>query len=59
VSLGRLALAWLLAQGLDIVPLPGTRSRTHLETDIAAIEIELSGEECAELSALAAPDPAT
>jgi aryl-alcohol dehydrogenase-like predicted oxidoreductase len=59
VSLGRLALAWLLAQGLDIVPLPGTRSRTHLETDIAAIEVELSAEECAQLSALAAPDPAT
>jgi aryl-alcohol dehydrogenase-like predicted oxidoreductase len=53
VSLGRLALAWLLAQGEDIVPVPGTRSRLHLETDIAAIEVELSTEERARLSALA------
>ena len=53
VSLGRLALAWLLAQGEDIVPVPGTRSRLHLETDIAAIEVGLSTEERARLSALA------
>jgi aryl-alcohol dehydrogenase-like predicted oxidoreductase len=52
VSPGRLALAWLLAQGDDIVPVPGTRSRLHLETDIAAIEVELSTEERARLSAL-------
>src|SRR2546421_605109 len=55
VSLVRLALAWLLAQGPDVVVLPGTRSRTHLETDIAATDVALSDEECALLSALAAP----
>jgi len=53
VSLGRLALAWLLAQGEDVVPVPGTRSRLHLETDIAATEVKLSTEERARLSALA------
>ena len=59
VSLVRLALAWLLAQGPDVVVLPGTRSRTHLETDIAATDVALSDEECALLSALAAPQGAT
>jgi aryl-alcohol dehydrogenase-like predicted oxidoreductase len=56
VSLGRLALAWLLAQGEDIVAMPGTRDRTHLEMNVAATEVRLEPEECARLSALLAPD---
>lgn len=38
----QLALAWLLAQGDDIVPIPGTKRRTYLEENIAAIDLSLS-----------------
>jgi len=38
----QLALAWVLAQGNDIVPIPGTKKRTYLEENIRAMEIELS-----------------
>lgn len=42
---GQLALAWLLAQGDDIVPIPGTKRRTYLEENVAAVNITLSKEE--------------
>ncbi len=42
---GQLALAWILAQGEDIIPIPGTRRRRHLEENVAAAEIALSPEE--------------
>lgn len=45
VSLGRLALAWLLAQGSDIVPIPGTRRATHIEMNAAAADIALSADD--------------
>jgi aryl-alcohol dehydrogenase-like predicted oxidoreductase len=45
VSLGRLVLAWLLAQGPDIVPIPGTRSVTHVEMNAAATKVELTDED--------------
>jgi aryl-alcohol dehydrogenase-like predicted oxidoreductase len=38
----QLALAWLLAQGPDIVPIPGTKRRTYLESNVMAVEIHLS-----------------
>jgi aryl-alcohol dehydrogenase-like predicted oxidoreductase len=38
----QLALAWVLAQGEDIVPIPGTKRRKYLEENLAALEIELS-----------------
>ncbi len=41
----QLALAWLLAQGEDIVPIPGTKRQKYLEEDIAAVNIRLSAEE--------------
>ena len=41
----QLALAWLLAQGEDIVPIPGTKRRERLEENLRAVEIELSGED--------------
>jgi len=41
----QLALAWLLAQGNDIVPIPGTKRRTYLEENLAAIDIRLTPEE--------------
>ncbi len=46
----QLALAWVLAQGLDIVPIPGTKRRAYLEENIAAVELELSWEEVESLS---------
>jgi aryl-alcohol dehydrogenase-like predicted oxidoreductase len=52
---GQLALAWVLAQGDDIVPIPGTKRRTYLEENVAAVDIALSP---AELDALASVFPA-
>jgi aryl-alcohol dehydrogenase-like predicted oxidoreductase len=42
---GQLALAWLLAQGDDIVPIPGTKRQAYVEENIAATEIELTQED--------------
>jgi len=42
---GQIALAWVLHQGEDIVPIPGTRRRTYLEQNAAADNVELSAEE--------------
>ncbi|HYN22337.1 MAG TPA: aldo/keto reductase, partial [Thermoanaerobaculia bacterium] len=41
-SPAQLALAWLLAQGDDIVPIPGTKQRRYLEENIRSLEIELT-----------------
>jgi aryl-alcohol dehydrogenase-like predicted oxidoreductase len=41
----QIALAWLLAQGGDIVPIPGTKRRTYLEQNCAALDIKMSAEE--------------
>jgi aryl-alcohol dehydrogenase-like predicted oxidoreductase len=45
VTPGQLALAWVLAQGEDIAPIPGTKRRSYLEENVAAAEIELSEED--------------
>jgi aryl-alcohol dehydrogenase-like predicted oxidoreductase len=42
VTPSQLALAWVLAQGDDVVPIPGTKRRTYLEQNVAAVEIELT-----------------
>jgi aryl-alcohol dehydrogenase-like predicted oxidoreductase len=42
VAAGQLALAWVLAQGEDVVPIPGTKHVQYLEQNVAASEIELS-----------------
>jgi aryl-alcohol dehydrogenase-like predicted oxidoreductase len=55
---GQLALAWLLAQGPDIIPIPGTTTRKHLGENLAAADVELSAAELAALGA-AAPRGAT
>jgi aryl-alcohol dehydrogenase-like predicted oxidoreductase len=39
---GQLALAWLLAQGNDIIPIPGTKRRKYLEENIAALNVQLT-----------------
>jgi aryl-alcohol dehydrogenase-like predicted oxidoreductase len=46
----QLALAWLLAQGPDIVPIPGTKRRTHLADNLAALEVKLSADEAGALA---------
>jgi aryl-alcohol dehydrogenase-like predicted oxidoreductase len=45
----QVALAWLLAQGTDVVPIPGTKRRAYLEQNCAAAEIALSAAEIEEL----------
>lgn len=51
----QVALAWLLAQGPDIVPIPGTKRRQYLEENCAAAELRLSAAEIAGLGAAFAP----
>jgi len=48
-STAQIALAWLLAQGEDIVPIPGTRKTAHLEDNVAALDVSLGQEELAAL----------
>jgi aryl-alcohol dehydrogenase-like predicted oxidoreductase len=54
----QLALAWVLAQGADVVPIPGTRSRSRLEENAGAPEIGLSDHELAEIDELIPRDMA-
>jgi aryl-alcohol dehydrogenase-like predicted oxidoreductase len=53
VTPAQLALAWVLAQGDDVVPIPGTKRRHYLEENVAATAIVLSAEELASLEAVA------
>ncbi|AUB35781.1 putative oxidoreductase [Nostoc flagelliforme CCNUN1] len=53
VTPSQLALAWLLAQGEDIVPIPGTKRRTYLEENIAATEIVLTTDDLSRIEAIA------
>jgi aryl-alcohol dehydrogenase-like predicted oxidoreductase len=48
---GQLALAWVLAKGEDMVPIPGTKRRKYLEQNAAAADIKLTTDEVAELEA--------
>ena len=50
VSVAQISLAWVLAQGEDIVPIPGTKRRRWLADNVAAVDIEVSAEECATLA---------
>ncbi len=45
ITAGQLALAWVLVQGDDVAPIPGTKHRHYLEENVAAAEIELSKED--------------
>jgi aryl-alcohol dehydrogenase-like predicted oxidoreductase len=53
---GQLALAWLLAQGDDIVPIPGTRKVSRLEENAAAADIVLSPDELRQIDAAVPPE---
>jgi aryl-alcohol dehydrogenase-like predicted oxidoreductase len=48
----QVALAWLLAQGEDVLPIPGTKRRTRLAENIAAVDVKLTAAELAELNSL-------
>ncbi len=52
VGAGQLALAWVLAQGEDIVPIPGTTKRAHLAQNVAALDLRLTPEDLAGLEAI-------
>ncbi len=49
---GQLALAWVLAQGNDIVPIPGTKRRSYLEQNVQATQVNLSAADLAEIDAV-------
>jgi aryl-alcohol dehydrogenase-like predicted oxidoreductase len=53
VTPSQLALAWVLAQGDDVVPIPGTRRTRNLEENVGALDIELSAEDLAALDEVA------
>jgi aryl-alcohol dehydrogenase-like predicted oxidoreductase len=53
---GQVALAWLLAKGGDIVPIPGTKRRSYLEDNVAAADLALSADEVARLDAALPPE---
>jgi aryl-alcohol dehydrogenase-like predicted oxidoreductase len=56
ITPAQLSLAWLLHQGDDVVPIPGTRTRRHLEENMAAGDVALDEDAVARLSALFAPE---
>jgi aryl-alcohol dehydrogenase-like predicted oxidoreductase len=53
---GQIALAWLLHKGNDIVPIPGTKRRTYLEENLAAVNVRLTPSDMALLDAALAPE---
>jgi aryl-alcohol dehydrogenase-like predicted oxidoreductase len=57
VTPAQLAIAWVLAQGEDLVPIPGTKRRSYLEQNAAAVEVELTEEEIKRIDA-ELPEPA-
>jgi aryl-alcohol dehydrogenase-like predicted oxidoreductase len=51
VTPAQLAIAWLLAQGADIVPIPGTKRRTYLEQNAGAVDVELTADDLSRIDA--------
>lgn len=58
ITAGQLALAWVLAQGEDIVPIPGTKHRKYIEENAAAIEVSLAPGVAEKLQNIFPPDAA-
>ncbi|MDQ0009093.1 aryl-alcohol dehydrogenase-like predicted oxidoreductase [Luteibacter jiangsuensis] len=52
VTVSQLALAWVLAKGDDIVPIPGTRHQTRLLENLGAASFELDGQDVAQIEAI-------
>ena len=55
VTPSQVALAWVHAQGDDVVPIPGTKRRSYLEENVAAASIQLTGKELARLDEVFGP----
>src|ERR1700682_6410168 len=55
---GQLALAWVLAQGNDIVPIPGTRRRKYLEENVGALDVVLTADDLKRIDEVAPKDVA-
>lgn len=55
---GQLALAWVIAKGDDIVPIPGTKRVKYLEENAGAVDVKLSAAEVADIDAVFPPDAA-
>ena len=54
----QLALAWLLAQGQDIVPIPGTRKRTRLEENVKAMDVRITTDDRSRIDSIFPPEAA-
>lgn len=54
----QLALAWLLGQGGDIVPIPGTKKRTRLEENVGALDVQITGEDRSRIDRILPPGAA-
>jgi aryl-alcohol dehydrogenase-like predicted oxidoreductase len=54
----QLALAWVLAQGPDIVPIPGTKRRRYLEENVGALDVKLGRDDLARLDEILPPGAA-
>lgn len=52
VTAGQLALAWVLAQGDYLIPIPGTKQRKYLEENVGALEVKLSDHDLHALEAI-------
>lgn len=57
-TVAQLALAWLMAQGDEVIPIPSSKSRRHLEENLGAVEVSLSAEDLARLDAIMPPGAA-
>lgn len=53
------ALAWLLAQGDDVVPIPGTKRRARLEENVGALEVQITHEDRARIDSILPPGAAS
>ena len=51
-TLAQIALAWLMAQGGDIIPIPGAKSRDHLQENVKAVELRLTDDDIRRLNAI-------
>jgi aryl-alcohol dehydrogenase-like predicted oxidoreductase len=58
ITAGQLALAWVHAQGDDVVPIPGTKRRTYLEENVAALDVSLSDDDMKRLDEILPPGAA-
>ncbi|MEM9462018.1 MAG: aldo/keto reductase [Myxococcota bacterium] len=56
VTVAQLALAWLLAQGDDVFPIPGSRRLAHLQANAAACSVTLTAEDCAKIEMIVTPE---